>query len=601
MHWLSQFRPSRRKTAAPQSPATKLQLLLETLEDRTVPSTTSSIMANFNGTSIAAGNNIWFNSSFTASGLPRTGAVTVHAVNGAINFTAGGTAYHVDVPNAVVVLTNGATSASATFDPGDNDWDVSAPASGAGDVFLTGATMAVPTSGLPGNIHNVTWSADFWADTPGVTVNWKWAAAVYRPGFDGNYNDMGVKAVDSNNLTLYHNGDQSGAPEAYKSLVVAGATGGGGTNYTGNFTGNAAVKPTVGDGLQDYPYVSNNPLTNIAFNESTVLKGANLDTVNGYFQLWYSDEHALALGVGSVVVKTAAGSTTTNYPIAPLTSNPGAAVNPALGATATSGDQAGTDVSGRPMAPSLYITDTTTNPNNRSGDWQWGGSAYAPNAVFGTWKSFTRVVDYTTGSPAVSVVTSADPAKNNWNLGAGADPVPAGLSNEGYGAEVRWNLSDLGLLPGHTYRFYVMVHDGDQNKVGGDAGQASFTYTLPGQATQPAAVSGFVFDASGAALPGVTLTLTGTDSQNHAVVMTTTTLPDGSYSFSGLLPGTYTITQTVPDGYSVYSSSVGTVNNNNDGNADPSLLSISQINLASGDSGVNYDFWDVYGNNNPGS
>jgi hypothetical protein len=240
------------------------------------------------------------------------------------------------------------------------------------------------------------------------------------------------------------------------------------------------VQPTLGNGLEDYPYPSSNALTSVAFNESSVLKGATLDTTNGYFEVWYSDEHALALGVGTVVVNTPGGTTTTNYPIAPLTSNPGAALNAAVGSTATTGDQAGTDVSGRPMAPSLFITDTTADPNNRSGDWQWGGAAIAPSAVFGTWKSFTRTVDYTTSPPTVSVTAAADPAKNGWALGPGSDAPPAGLTNEGYGAEMRWNLSDLyaqgTMIPGHTYRFYVIVHDGDQNKVGGDAGQASFNY-----------------------------------------------------------------------------------------------------------------------------
>ena len=135
------------------------------------------------------------------------------------------------------------------------------------------------------------------------------------------------------------------------------------------------------------------------------------------------------------------------------------------------------------MTPSLFITDITTNPNDRSGDWQWGGQAYTPDAVFGTWKSFRRTVDYTTSTPTVTVTVGVDPAKNNWNLGAGADAPPAGLTNEGYGAEIRWNLADLQtqgiLVPGHTYRFYVMVHDGDQNKVGGDAGRPA-NYTFPG-------------------------------------------------------------------------------------------------------------------------
>ena len=76
---------------------------------------------------------------------------------------------------------------------------------------------------------------------------------------------------------------------------------------------------------------------------------------------------------------------------------------------------------------------------------------------------------------------------------------PAKSRAPSLGALPEWNLTDLynqGLLiPGHTYRFYVIVHDGDQNKVGGDAGQASFTYFYPGVVTSnpPASLSGFVY------------------------------------------------------------------------------------------------------------
>src|SRR5262249_60772655 len=125
---------------------------------------------------------------------------------------------------------------------------------------------------------------------------------------------------------------------------------------------------------------------------------------------------------------------------------------------------------------------------------------------------------------AVQAPSAAPPAKNSWNLGPGADAAPAGLANEGYGAEIRWNLADLQargvLIPGHTYRFYVIVHDGDQNKVGGDAGQASFTYFYPGPTTtQPASIGGHVFDDTVIHTPtaGVQVTLIGTDSNGNAV------------------------------------------------------------------------------------
>ena len=469
----------------------RTQLGLESLEGREVPSTVSSIAANFNPTAIPAGDVIWFNAAFTASGLSKTAATTIHVENGSINFTAAGTPFHVAVPNGVIVLTPGATSAAASFDPTDNDWDVSAPTGGAGDVFMGGVALPLP-NGLPGGAKNVTWTADFWSDTAGVTVSWKWSAAAYK-SFGTDPNALNVKPVDNNTLSVYHNGDQSGTPETFKTQVVKGALGGGGTNYTGTFTSSANVKPTVGDGLSDYPYPGSNPLTSVAFNESAVLRAANLDTTNGFFELWYNDEHALALGVRQVIVKTASGTTTTNYSLTAMNSNPGSAIDPVMGAPYTPGlnqstliAEGSTDVSGRPMSPALFITDITGNANNRSGDWQWGGSAIMPDAVFGSWKGVVKTIDNTTATPTITVLCDADPVKNNWNLGAGADPAPAGLSNEGYGAEVRWNLADLqssGLLvPGHTYRFYVMDHDGDQNKSGGDSGQTSFTYYYPGVA-----------------------------------------------------------------------------------------------------------------------
>jgi hypothetical protein len=570
-----------------------------TLEDRTVPSTVSSITQNFNGAAIPAGDTIWFDAEMQASGLPGgTTTATVHVTNQTISFTSGGQNYSYAVPDADVVLTAGATSSSVSYDPSDNGWDIGAPTGGTGHVFMGGMGLALP-NGLPGNVKNVTWSASFWSDTQNVQVQWQWGAAVYS-NFNSDYNALGVKPIDDSHNDPYNNGDHAGALEQLKSYVVAGATGNGGNNYTGNFGPNTNVKPSFGDGVQTYPYASSNPLTSIAFNESTVLKGANLDTTNGYLDVWYSDEHALALGVGTVNVKTSSGTITTNYAISSLTSNPSSVNNPALGTTATSGDQAGTDTSTRPMSPEMFITDITNNPKATSGDWQWGGQAYNPSDVFGTWKSFTRTVDYTQltgGNPTVSVTASVDPAKNGWNLGAGADTVPTGLTNEGYGTEIRWNLNTLEqqgvLIPGHTYRFYVMVHDGDQNKAGGDAGQAAFNFTIP--APPASQLSGFVTNPTSlSGIAGVLITATEFDSNGNVLAtFTTTTGADGSYSFGSLSEGTYSVTEdasTLPVGYMAKGSSVGTVSGATDGSASLTFTLLSGIALNAGNVGINYDF-----------
>lgn len=223
-----------------------------------------------------------------------------------------------------------------------------------------------------------------------------------------------------------------------------------------------------------YPFSSGNPRTSVTFNESAVLRSfaPQIAGTGDTIKAWYNDEHALTLGVRQVVVKTASGTTTSNFAVAPLTSNPGSSSNPAVGSTATSGDLAGTDTSDRPMYPALYITDITANPNSKAGDWQSSGTAIPPAAVFGTWKGAVKTIDKTTSPAAVSVTPDADPAKNNWNLGSGSDAAPTGLTNEGFGAEARWNVSSLGLQQGHAYRMQFMVHDGDQNKTGGDSGEA---------------------------------------------------------------------------------------------------------------------------------
>jgi len=208
----------------------------------------------------------------------------------------------------------------------------------------------------------------------------------------------------------------------------------------------------------------------------------------GTLEMFYNDEHAMTLGVRQVNVTTCSGTTTTNYPFsAGPTATPTCTMTPGLQVGATEA-QGGTDTSGRPMYPVLYVTDLSVYPgssNELAGDWQFGGTGILPDAVFGTWKAAVKTINETTNT--VTVTPDADPPVNNWNLGlcGPPDPVPPGLTNQGYGAEVRWNLASLNLIPGHQYRLYFMVHDGDQNKTGGDVGQACVYFTMPGPPPPP--------------------------------------------------------------------------------------------------------------------
>src|SRR5262249_61802958 len=112
------------------------------------------------------------------------------------------------------------------------------------------------------------------------------------------------------------------------------------------------------------------------------------------------------------------------------------------------------------------------------GDWQFGGTPIAPHAVFGTWKAAVRTVDATKSPPVVTVIPDKDPVKNAPNLDGG-DPVPQDVASQDYLSEVRWSVDQLLLehkiMKGRVYRMQFMVHDGDQNKTGGDVGQGCST------------------------------------------------------------------------------------------------------------------------------
>jgi hypothetical protein len=178
-------------------------------------------------------------------------------------------------------------------------------------------------------------------------------------------------------------------------------------------------------------------------------------------------------------VKTAAGTTMKDYPVSPLMTDPGSVMNPETGTNELAGDDNGLDQSLRPMWPVMFITDITNNPNSTVGDWQQGGLPHNPNVVYGSWKSAVRTVDKTVTPNLVTITPDKDPVKNNWDL-AGGDPVPAGLTNQGWGAEAKWNVP---LAAGRNYRIQVIVHDGDQNKAGGDSGEACVIFCAGGPGT----------------------------------------------------------------------------------------------------------------------
>ncbi|MGH9502144.1 MAG: Ig-like domain repeat protein [Terriglobales bacterium] len=196
---------------------------------------------------IAGGNYIWFNSAaVNVQGLPSNATAKLFVTNASIKFTANSTNYNLPVPNAVITFSPTATSASTSWDSINSRWQMLVPRSmvaGGSTVhtFLDGVTFPVPMN-FPSGIQNATWSAAFATDTPGVTFQWQWAAAVYSSfstiySNASNNNILGVNPVD--------NSDSAGTPENYKQFLTPGGSGGGAGNWTGFYVGTAGVVPTM--------------------------------------------------------------------------------------------------------------------------------------------------------------------------------------------------------------------------------------------------------------------------------------------------------------------------------------------------------------------
>jgi hypothetical protein len=202
---------------------------------------------------IGSGKYIWFNAVVNnVAGLPASGQVKLYLTNSSIRYTADGTncttasPCTMPVPNAVVTF-NSSTALGTTFSTSSNRWSTSVPKSSlTGNTFVTGVAFQVP-SNFPTGIQNVAWSTSFSTDSPGISLQWQWGAAVYS-SFSACYayqntNSTGACYSTANNPTLPNpnvlgvnpedgtadlNGtDPAGTPETYKSSVTFGATGGG--------------------------------------------------------------------------------------------------------------------------------------------------------------------------------------------------------------------------------------------------------------------------------------------------------------------------------------------------------------------------------------
>ena len=212
-------------------------------------SATSANSSDFNGTPIKSGY-IWFNADFTAKGIPSAGA-TVTIQNATIQFTED-KQYNLAVPNARITFSPAALCATTTFDTLTNTWNTTVPIGGSDEIFATGLSFPVPAGfvNAGGKVSGpVVWNGTFGSSAPGIAIQWKWGAAVYA-SFSTDYNALKVLPTHSAACGS-SNGDHAGTPEGtnassgspFRNFVIGGARGGGGSNFTGSWSGTFSVNP----------------------------------------------------------------------------------------------------------------------------------------------------------------------------------------------------------------------------------------------------------------------------------------------------------------------------------------------------------------------
>ena len=213
----------------------------------------SSMVADFNSTEVPAGSFIWFNSSFDPGSLGTgTSTVTMSFTNTVITFTANSQQYILNVPEARVRFDDLALSASTQFVNGI--WETVVPRSFTDYVFMTGLSYQVPIN-FPGSISDVRWTTNVSIDRTNTSIEWRWSAAVYttfaaHPG-------IAVKPVNGSTLNPYPNSDKAGTPENFKTSLVDGARGDGGTNYTGSYVNSGDITcSTIGTRSSAEPLIT---------------------------------------------------------------------------------------------------------------------------------------------------------------------------------------------------------------------------------------------------------------------------------------------------------------------------------------------------------
>jgi hypothetical protein len=195
---------------------------------------------SWNGFSAPAGSVVWINAHLDAKNVPTNTITTVDFTG--VTLVVNATSYA--LPNGQVVF-NPATSTPATAVNADGSWTTTVNPTFNNDIFFDGQGIPVDSNMENGGHGNTGSTLSFSTNSndSALQFQWQWGAAVYT-SWPGNANA---------NIEPVHANLQAGAPQntATEATLIQGPRGGGGSNFTGSWSGTGqGVCSQGGSGLQ---------------------------------------------------------------------------------------------------------------------------------------------------------------------------------------------------------------------------------------------------------------------------------------------------------------------------------------------------------------
>jgi hypothetical protein len=181
---------------------------------------------SWNGFTAPAGSVVWINAHMDASNVPKNTSTVIYFTG--VTLVVNTTSYA--LPNGQVVF-NPATSTPTTVVNADGSWTTTVNPAFNNDIFFDGQAIPVDANMENGGHGNTGSTLSFSTNSSdsALSFQWQWGAAVYT-SWPGNA---------PANIEPVHAGQQAGAPlnPAVEADLIQGPRGGGGSNFTGSWSG----------------------------------------------------------------------------------------------------------------------------------------------------------------------------------------------------------------------------------------------------------------------------------------------------------------------------------------------------------------------------